>query len=124
MGIRLRNSDLLNQPSQELVYRSVEIKNEIVKADPKEHGIRKALNFGHTIGHAIETNSLLNDGHPLTHGEAIAIGMVCEAYLSYKKTGLGEEELTEITNVFSRLYPHYQMARKHLPCFICFNAER
>jgi 3-dehydroquinate synthase len=56
------------------VHRSVEIKNEVVIEDPHEKGIRKALNFGHTVGHAVETYSMLNDSNPLTHGEAIAVG--------------------------------------------------
>jgi len=102
----LKNSDL-SHPAPELIYRSVEIKNKVVMEDPTEQGLRKCLNFGHTIGHAIETNSLLNDSDPLSHGEAIAIGMICEAYLSHQKTGLSQAELTEITEVFSRLYPKY-----------------
>lgn len=104
---RLKNSDL-SRPSAELIHRSVEIKNEVVIADPKENGIRKSLNFGHTVGHAVETYSLLNDeGNHLSHGEAIAIGMICEAWLSYKKAGLSEAELDEIVAVISRLYPRY-----------------
>jgi 3-dehydroquinate synthase len=104
----LKNSDL-RQPSEELIYRSVEIKNKVVIEDPTEMGIRKALNFGHTIGHAVETNSLLNDKNPLTHGEAIAIGMICEAYLANKKTGLSTDELAEIVKVIGSLYPKYQL---------------
>src|SRR5690606_23645461 len=57
------------------IHRSVEIKNEVVTADPQEKGLRKILNYGHTIGHAIETYALTNETKPLTHGEAIAIGM-------------------------------------------------
>ena len=104
----LKNSDL-SIPSLELIYWSIEIKNKIVIEDPTEQGIRKALNFGHTVGHAVETNSLLNDKDPLTHGEAIAIGMICEAYLSHKKTGLGLDELDEIVRVISGLYPKYPL---------------
>ncbi|RZL11258.1 MAG: 3-dehydroquinate synthase [Pedobacter sp.] len=66
------------------VYRSVEIKNTVVTEDPLEKGLRKILNFGHTIGHALESYSLSNDKTPLTHGDAIAIGMICESYLSFK----------------------------------------
>ena len=108
----LKNGDL-KMPSAELIYRSVEIKNKIVIEDPTEQGIRKSLNFGHTVGHAIETNSLLHDAHPLSHGEAIAIGMVCEAYLSYKKTGLSDHELEEITGVIDRLFPRYPLNEKN-----------
>jgi 3-dehydroquinate synthase len=106
---QLKSSDLKN-PSAQLVHRSVEIKNVITIEDPTEKGIRKALNFGHTIGHAIETNSLINDKDSLSHGEAIAIGMICESYLSHKKTGLSAAELSEITSVFSDLYPRYTIA--------------
>ncbi len=104
----LKNSDL-SLPSGELIHRSVEIKNEVVIADPTEQGLRKALNFGHTIGHAVETNSLLNDENPLTHGEAIALGMICEAYLAHKKTGLSLAELNEIVEEIGRLYPKYPL---------------
>jgi 3-dehydroquinate synthase len=102
----LKISDL-KAPSAELVYQSVHIKNNIVVEDPKEKGIRKALNFGHTIGHAVETYSLENDKNPLTHGEAIAIGMICESWLSHQRTGLSIDELNEIVAVFSGLYPRY-----------------
>lgn len=62
----------------ELVSRSVEIKASVVRADEREHGLRKTLNFGHTLGHAIE----LASGFSLLHGEAVAIGMVLEARIA------------------------------------------
>ena len=104
----LKNSDL-KKPSAELVYKSVVIKNKVVIEDPHEKGIRKSLNFGHTIGHAVETYSLIHDADPLTHGEAIAIGMICEARLSNVKTGLSDAELNEIIAVISHLYPKYNI---------------
>lgn len=105
----LKNSDL-QQPSAELVYRSVVIKNKVVIEDPHEKGIRKSLNFGHTIGHALETYSLMHDEDPLTHGEAIAIGMICEAKLSSTKIDLSDSDLAEITETISHLYPHYTIS--------------
>jgi 3-dehydroquinate synthase len=69
----------------ELVARSVEIKSDIVRVDPHEAGRRKTLNFGHTIGHAIEQAS----GYALLHGEAVAIGMVLEARLA-ERIGVAE----------------------------------
>ena len=105
----LKISDL-QRPSAELVYHSVEIKNKVVIEDPHEKGIRKSLNFGHTIGHAIETYSLMNNENPLTHGEAIAIGMICEAKLSNMKIGLSDAELTEINEVIGNLYSKYAIA--------------
>ena len=83
---------------EEIIFRSIEIKNEIVLKDPYENGIRKALNFGHTIGHSIESASLKKDKKHLLHGEAIAIGMICEAYLSRKYCGLTSKEMDEINS--------------------------
>ncbi|MFY9308341.1 MAG: 3-dehydroquinate synthase [Bacteroidia bacterium] len=89
-----------------LIETSIRIKNKIVSEDPFEKSIRKALNFGHTVGHAIESH-FLESGQPLLHGEAIAIGMVCEAWLSNKITGLPDESLREITTYISSLYPYH-----------------
>ncbi|MGV8878490.1 MAG: 3-dehydroquinate synthase [Sphingobacteriaceae bacterium] len=105
---QLKNADPKNLEPK-LIHRSVEIKNEVVKADPKEQGLRKILNFGHTIGHAIESYSLTHDSRPLTHGEAIAIGMICEARLAVTKQGLSNNECQEITDVFNRFYPKYHL---------------
>ena len=66
---------------QEMVGRSVAVKQRIVDEDPHEHGIRKALNLGHTIGHALESWALRQNA-PILHGHAVAYGMVCELYLS------------------------------------------
>lgn len=96
-------------PDQELVYQSVIIKNRIVIEDPHERGIRKALNFGHTVGHAVEAYSLENDANHLTHGEAVAIGMVCEAWLSHQKAGLSADELQQIVEVITKRYPKYYL---------------
>jgi 3-dehydroquinate synthase len=68
-----------------LIAHSVALKSEIVAVDPFEKNIRKALNFGHTIGHAIESYFLaLEDSEPVLHGEAVAAGMIIESYLSYR----------------------------------------
>jgi len=71
-----------------LIHQSITIKNNVVLEDPKEQNSRKTLNFGHTIGHAIESYFLENeDKKSLTHGEAIAIGMIIELYYSSKLLG-------------------------------------
>lgn len=87
------------------IFKSVQIKNSVVEQDPFEKGIRKILNFGHTIGHAIESYSLLHDSSPLTHGEAIAIGMICEAFLSVNNSTLQPSELERISSVIGSFYP-------------------
>ena len=65
----------------DIFEESIHVKLRIVEADPEEKGVRKTLNFGHTIGHALESY-LLNSPHPLTHGQAITIGMLVEAKMS------------------------------------------
>ena len=87
------------------IFRSVEIKNAIVTQDPNEMNVRKFLNFGHTLGHAIESYCLDSKTlKTLLHGEAIAIGMVLEAFLSYKLCGLSENDLITIKTTFSEIY--------------------
>lgn len=83
------------------IAHSIAIKAKVVIEDPYEQNLRKILNFGHTLGHAIESH-FLNKGPEvlLLHGEAIAIGMILEAFISFKLIGLSESDLMEITNVF------------------------
>ena len=82
----------------QLIYDSVVIKNKIVTEDPTEQGLRKILNFGHTLGHAIESYFLEHEEKTsLLHGEAIAIGMLLEAYISTKVCQLSIDELNEIS---------------------------
>ena len=90
-----------------LIERSQEVKQQIVEADPFEKGIRKTLNFGHTIGHAIEAHSLENDSNPLLHGEAIAIGMVTETWLSVQRCGFPTSQLEKITQYIRSIYGKY-----------------
>ncbi len=82
---------------QKILEKSVVIKSEVVENDPLEMGLRKILNFGHTIGHAIET-ALLNAGKPILHGEAIAAGMIMETQLSKSILGLSRKEADEVVN--------------------------
>lgn len=92
-----------NQDWNALIKHSVGIKKEVVLADPKEAGLRKILNYGHTIGHAFESHFLDTEKH-LLHGEAIAIGMICEGYLSLKKLNLSQQELETIIHTFLSIY--------------------
>jgi 3-dehydroquinate synthase len=108
---KLKESNYLT-PSAQDIYRSVEIKNEVVTIDPHEKNLRKILNFGHTIGHAVEGYSLANDENPLTHGEAIAIGFICEAALSIKNSTLTQEELKDISEYILSLYPKYHIKKE------------
>lgn len=91
------------------IHGSIKIKGAVVKKDPYETGLRKVLNFGHTIGHAIEAYSLAKDKNPLKHGEAIAIGMICEAFLSKEQAGLSGKELRVISDFILQHYPKYSL---------------
>ena len=82
---------------------SLRIKQRLVEEDPHEQGVRKALNFGHTIGHAVEGLALESDD-PLLHGEAIAIGMICESFLSQRLLGLSRTALEEISRFLLSRY--------------------
>ena len=104
-------TDGLNQKNwNAVIAHSVEIKSAVVKADPKEGGLRKILNFGHTIGHAIESHYLDTENH-LLHGEAIAIGMICESFLSKKLLGLPEAQLELIKDEFLKVYPELRIEK-------------
>lgn len=86
-----------------LVGQSVQIKEDIVRQDPQEHGIRKALNLGHTVGHAFESLALA-ENRPVLHGYAVAWGLVCELYLSYLKTGFPADRLRQVIHFVKENY--------------------
>jgi len=94
-------NDIDNWP--EIVEDSIRIKNNVVLEDPKEGGKRKILNFGHTIGHAIET-LLLETDHKLLHGEAIAQGMILESKLCVKKGLLDSSVFEEVKSHIEKIY--------------------
>lgn len=76
-----------------VVIKNIRIKTDIVTQDPEEQNVRAALNFGHTIGHAVESLFLQSNGQKLLHGEAVALGMICESFCSMRKGMLVSEEL-------------------------------
>lgn len=86
-----------------IVEKSVKVKEVIVEQDPREMGIRKALNLGHTIGHAFESYSHTTN-HPALHGYAVAWGMVGELYLSYKKLGFPTDILNKVVRFIKEEY--------------------
>ncbi|HBK83919.1 MAG TPA: 3-dehydroquinate synthase [Flavobacterium sp.] len=103
---KFKDLSLLNLNDLDLlIYRSIEIKNEIVSQDITENGIRKSLNFGHTLGHAIESYFLENKSKTkLLHGEAIAIGMILEAYISLEKKLISNDDYQEIKYIIKELF--------------------
>ncbi len=93
------------QPWAETIPESVNIKAEVVRQDPTEKGLRKILNFGHTIGHAIESYFLEKGEERLLHGEAIAIGMICESWVSQQKGLITAADCQQIQNHLLRFFP-------------------
>jgi 3-dehydroquinate synthase len=93
--IRSRNRPFL----KEIIQTACRIKKDIIEKDEREHGLRRILNFGHTLGHAVEAAS----GYTLSHGNAIAIGMIAAARLSKKMHGLPEEDREQIERLIASL---------------------
>ncbi|MDH6357130.1 3-dehydroquinate synthase [Parabacteroides sp. PF5-9] len=104
-SIREVQSESIRQLSK-LVAQSVAVKQRIVEADPLEKNIRKALNFGHTIGHAFESLSF-ELKRPLLHGHAVAAGMVSELYLSHKLCRFPMDKLSQIVYFIKEYYPAF-----------------
>jgi len=100
---RLLNTNWKNYDWNDIVKHSIKIKSSIVKQDPLENGIRKILNFGHTVGHGIESIYMSKNNY-LLHGEAIAIGIICESYISYTSNTLDKNELDLITKFITKTY--------------------
>jgi 3-dehydroquinate synthase len=92
-------SELLNL---DLIAESISIKTRIVESDPMEKGKRKTLNFGHTFGHALESYFLTRE--PISHGHAVALGLVLESFLSVHKLGFSSLQLDEIVKVVTRIF--------------------
>ena len=101
----IQNQDFTNIDWEELINHSVLLKKSITDQDPMERGLRKILNFGHTLGHAIESFNLGTESH-LLHGEAIAIGMIMEAHLSQQKSHLSLAETAKIKEEILAIYGH------------------
>ena len=80
---------------KQMVIRCCKLKCRVVEEDPLEHGLRAILNFGHTVGHAIEKQKEFQ----LLHGQCVALGMVCAAYLSWKRGMIEQEEYLELRDV-------------------------
>lgn len=100
----INKKNLEAQNWEDLVQHSIAIKSKITEEDPLEKGLRKVLNFGHTIGHAIESYFLNIPGKRLSHGEAIGIGMIAESYIAWKKKFIHEEDCHMIKAYLIEIY--------------------
>lgn len=102
----IRTRKLSEQDWNTLLQHSAEFKYSVINQDPYEKGLRKILNAGHTIGHALET-FFLSSGNKIMHGEAVAAGLIAEAYIAVKKELLTKAELQHVAayiiSVFGKL---------------------
>jgi 3-dehydroquinate synthase len=92
-----------------MVLEAVQQKNKVVMHDLHERKKRKMLNFGHTIGHALEGFSMNSPGQPLLHGDAVAAGMICATYLSHLKTGLPLADMEAIVGFLRTVFPPFPL---------------
>lgn len=109
----LKNQSFKSLNFEELIPHSVKIKQSIVDQDPREKGLRKILNFGHTVGHAIESY-LLNTERNILHGEGVIAGMICETDIAAKKQLITNEERTEIINYLTTNYKKVPLSLKDI----------
>ena len=102
---KIKTDDITDFQIGYTFYNSILIKSEIVDKDPNEKNIRKVLNYGHTIGHAVESFCLNSKHHQtLTHGESIAIGMILEGYISTIKLGFNKDLNNSINKFFLNVF--------------------
>src|SRR5690606_21413590 len=109
----IRNKKIQELKLEELIPIAIEVKCRIVEEDPYERGKRKALNFGHSIGHALES-FFLQKGEWVRHGEAVAAGMLCESYISHKKQALSADELQQIIAVLDLNFERLTFDKKDI----------
>ena len=110
MQYNLENIDY--EVLQKVIADSVAVKEWHVKNDLTEKGIRKALNFGHTAGHAFESFALY-DGRPVLHGHAVVYGMIVELFLSSKVCGLDSTHLENISNWLVKTYGKFEIEQNN-----------
>lgn len=114
-------TNLNTEHLDDLIHRSIQIKNEIVVQDINELNVRKTLNFGHTLGHAIESYFLSeNSKKTLLHGEAVAAGMILESYLSKEQNGLTQAEYHEIKYIINETFERISFSKEAIEMIIEF----
>ncbi len=117
---RVKNVDFSRKDEfEKLIWDSVEIKKEIVAKDPFEKDLRKTLNYGHTLGHAIESYFLENESKKtLLHGEAVAIGLILATHISMESIGFPMEKLNNITQTILNFFPKQVFSKNDIEAII------
>lgn len=103
------------------IKEAIHIKKKYVSQDPYDHGVRRLLNLGHTVGHALEAFSrTAESSRPLLHGEAIALGMICELYLSHCRLGFPSTELHHLETFVQSYLAPFPIACPHYATLLKF----
>ena len=110
MWDEIRRRDLAEQDWTALITHSVAVKQRVVEQDPTEKGLRKILNFGHTLGHAVETYFLNLPRKRLLHGEAIAVGMIAEAFIAFEKKKIDQQLLNATEEYLFSVYGNVKLS--------------
>jgi 3-dehydroquinate synthase len=105
---------------ERMILLAVKAKIAITDADPLDQNLRLALNFGHSIGHALEGMDVTEGDIPMSHGEAVALGMLGEAFISSRVAGLSGEHLREITSLIMRIFPDITIPETDPEKFLTF----
>lgn len=115
---RLKSFDPTQKEGRiDAIHHSVSIKKGIVEQDHKEAGLRKTLNFGHTVGHGIE-GFMLQNGNPILHGYGVAAGMIAEAHISLENGKLTADEFADIEATINSKFPSLNIEEKHFKDYI------
>jgi 3-dehydroquinate synthase len=124
MWKQISTVDFERQNWAALIDHSVKIKQQVVDQDPTEKGLRKILNFGHTLGHAVETHFLGKPANKrLYHGEAIAVGMIMESYLSFKRGMIDEATLSAIEEFIFATYGRVQIVSEDIEPIVALTRQ-
>jgi 3-dehydroquinate synthase len=102
---------------EKVVEGSVSIKGDIVAQDPNEKGVRKLLNFGHTVGHALESLRL-EQGQPILHGYGVIAGMIIESKISFDQGLINDHYFNKIVDALDKLYERLPIAASDIPVMI------
>ncbi|WP_439582168.1 3-dehydroquinate synthase [Dyadobacter bucti] len=120
----IRQKDFEYQNWNDLIAHSVKIKQNVVEQDPTEKGLRKILNFGHTLGHAVETLFLgKTENQRLFHGEAIAVGMIMESYLSFERKMIDAQTLQDIEEFLFATYGKVEIKPEEIEQIIALTRQ-
>ncbi|TLU97942.1 3-dehydroquinate synthase [Dyadobacter luticola] len=120
----ISHKDFEEQNWEDLIGHSVKIKQRVVEEDPREKGLRKILNFGHTLGHAVETCFLEKPTNQrLYHGEAIAIGMIMESFLSLERKMIDQQTMTDIEEFLFATYGKVEIAPEDVERIIALTRQ-